>query len=95
MALRWQNYKAHFYTQGNHCLRNWDIRTHSEKYLNLIGLYTAQRNITHSMEFDGNQGKHHNLDPNGPLKKMCFLIPRILNIFSKISGIDPWVSKIN
>ena len=29
MALRWQNYKAHFYTQGNHCLLNCLINIHS------------------------------------------------------------------
>ena len=26
--------------------------------------YTVQRNITHSKEFSGNQGKHHNFDPS-------------------------------
>ena len=27
------------------------------------GIYTVQRNITHSKEFAGNQGKHQNFDP--------------------------------
>ena len=29
-----------------------------------LSMYTVYRNITHSKEFSGNQGKHQNFDPS-------------------------------